>query len=96
MLSILSNPTVSTLLGAIVGALSSIATTLLANKYELKGRSEERYSIRLEKLRQNQINELEELEKHVVSWGAADGQVLLVRYQEAKAGTRGQRVRPQR
>lgn len=69
MLSILSNPTVGTLLGAIVGALSSIATTLLANKYELKGRREERYSIRLEKLRQSQINELEELEKHVVSWG---------------------------
>lgn len=69
MLSILSNPTVGTLLGAIVGALSSIATTLLANKYELKSRREERYSIRLEKLRQSQINELAALEKHVVSWG---------------------------
>lgn len=68
-MSILSNPTVGTLIGAIVGALSSIATTLLANKFELKGRREERYSIRLEKLRQSQINELAALEKHVVSWG---------------------------
>ena len=69
MLSILSNPTVGTLLGTIVGALSSIATTLLANKYELKSRREERYSIRLEKLRQSQINELAALEKHIASWG---------------------------
>ena len=69
MLSILSNSTVGTLIGTIVGALSSIATTLLANKYELKRRREERYSIRLEKLRQSQINELAAFEKHVVSWG---------------------------
>lgn len=69
MLSILSNPTVGTLIGAIVGALSSISTTLLANKYELKSRREERYSIRLEKLRQSQINELTVLEKHLASWG---------------------------
>ena len=69
MLSILSNPTVGTLLGAIVGAFSSIATTLLANKYELKRRREERYGIRLEKLRQSQINELTALEEHIASWG---------------------------
>ena len=69
MLNLLSDPAIGTLIGAIVGALSSIATTLLTNKYELKGRREERYSVRLEKLRQSQINELAALEKHVVSWG---------------------------
>lgn len=69
MLNLLSDSAIGTLIGAIVGALSSIATTLLANKYELKSRREERYSIRLEKLRQCQINELAALEKHVVSWG---------------------------
>lgn len=69
LLSLLSNPAVGTFVGAIVGALTSIATTQLANKYELKNRREERYDIRIEALRQSQINELTALEKHMASWG---------------------------
>lgn len=69
MLSLLSNPAVGTLVGTIIGALSSIATTQLANKYELKNKREERYDIRIETLRQSQINELAALEKHMASWG---------------------------